>query len=30
VREKGLVRKPGASSASYSRFQASVDQCELE
>ncbi len=30
VREKGLARKPGAKSGSYTRFMASVDQCKLE
>ncbi len=29
VRERGLVRKPGAASDSYSRFLSSVDQCEV-
>ncbi len=30
VREKRLARKPGAESASYTRFLSSVDQCTIE
>ncbi len=30
VRAKGLARKPGARSDSYTRFVASVDQCKIE